>query len=471
MENIPYIDKKVSKELVFEESIDKIVSDLYPDIREILSVDAYVFIHEIVSQNERVLISGEIKCEVCFLGEDNENILKMDVSLSFARVDEINAKDGMLWCTAELLNIQANIVNPRKISITAEVLAKTNVYKKDKLITNNELPYEVLSSKHKVKLIDSINFGEFSISENIIFDSNHLEDGELYSSTPIITVNDVKVLKNKIMIRGSVDIHGYYISQNEISETTSTLSFSQIIDVSLENENLEHDVEISVKSFELEHTFEKEYNINLDLRCKFCQFETREISVTEDMYSTKTELHYKKQSVKIMCIGDIEMADFNSNYSLQTEDICEKIVATKARMVKTQASNGKYDVFLYLNVIYLSNGKLKCYNNRAKVLSDIDIHAIKNVKVTVISQGELKITAEVLRIINSELNFDVFIDIAEGEEKTSEDSVLILKYMSKKTLIFEIAKQYNTTELAIKEANGIELNEQYISDKMLIIPK
>lgn len=473
MENntISYINLEVLKESNFEESIDAIVPDLYLDIKEVLSVSAFATITDISIQSDRVLISGEICHDVCFLSDENDNILKMQVKLNFARSEDILAKDAILYPCVSVNSVQCKIINPRKISILSNLHLKTCVYRQDILQTNSHLgsPYEILTDTKEIKLIENAHQSDFILSDSISF--NVSGNGDVYGITPEIQVVDLKVLKSKVMIRGNLMLKGFYIEQDQISNISSGISFSQIIDVSLDDETLPNSISLNVSNLELEHTLEEEYFITANIKCLFTQYKTHTIEVVEDIYSTTHEIAFEKSPKTVLVSNPKPYHNFDVSIPIEAENICEAIIVADANLYIENENNENVDIFASVRLIYKSNGSMYGHSKNYKVLENVPKPQINDVTIDISRPSEIKITATLCKEELENFSYTLFESIEQTEEKNFEKDQIILKYIGKEMNFWDIAKKYNSTQDAIKQANSIDLLEQSISSKMLIIPR
>lgn len=472
--NIPYIDLCISKESCYEESVDAIVSDLYPDIREIVGVTAKAYVKDVAVQNDRILITGEIKSEVCFLGdttnEDEQNILKMNVALSFARVEDIDAKECEVFVKGDIFKVNAKIINPRKISVIADINLKTDVYKKTTLETNNveNIEYQMLKMMKKVEIIDTVNRNDFTLNDTLTFQINTKNDYELFGIEPKISISEMKILKNKLMLRGCVDFEAGYVDGEILGNTNASVPFSQICDITITDEDLASKFELSVVDFEVENTSGNDYYYNIKVKSIFVQYKEYEIECIEDLYSTTCDLDILKETVEITSYKPVEVVKNTQNLDLEAQ--IDNVLYAHCNLYKEKTDEQTIDLFASLMVVYNTNMQCKMYKKDVCIYKNINNNEAQNAKVEILGNNQLKLSYDLNINIISKEKYDKYIEIIETNDKDVEKDCIILKHIDKQVSIWALAKEYNSTDEAIKLANDIDENEQSVANQMIIIP-
>lgn len=476
MEKIFYIDTVIDKKTNYDESIDAIVPDLYPDISKIVGVTAYPYIKDVAVQNDRVLISGDLQCDVCYIEEGGGNPIILKIALSFAHIEQGALEELSVNCSINLNKIEARVANPRKISILASVCISTKAYKECNMniqaLENDD--FQILPYEQNLNLIDSLNLHEFSISDNIEFKSILASEYELYGLKPKIVINDTKILKNKLMLRGNIEFLSTLIEEQQMSEISSIIPFSQILDININDESLETFVDTQIKSFEYENITGTEYSFNIEVKTCIIQSKVVKIPQVVDIYDTKNEIlvNSVKHTVLDTPNFEFEKADFGVN--IISENIIDNIMHIECQSFSKINQDNTYNCIARVTGIYKSGNDFFDFEHEQVFLECQSYSEIicKNIEITKIQSNELNfhILIDLYKYNSRRVEIEMIESVTRGEALSKISNTLILKYISQKTQIWDIAKKYNTTVKDIIASNYLEPDTKEISNAMILIP-
>lgn len=475
-QNISYIDMAINKKVNYDESIDAIVPDLYPDIAKIIGVTATAYVKDATVQNDRILISGDLQCELCYVPEGELSPVIMKVPLSFAHIEQATVENLTVNCGIELNKIEARIINPRKISFLANVCIHTKAYCDAKMsITKlDQQGYQILNHDESINLIDSVNTHEFILTDNVEFKGMPLGDGEVYGIKPKISINDTKILKNKLMIRGNVDFSCTVIEQSEMSDITASCPFSQILDININDETLDADIDIFVKSFDIENVAGGEFSYSISVKTCITQTKTEHLPIISDIYDTDNEITVNSRKYTLLDTPKCECEKYDFNIAISCENIVDSIVHTECQMYTKTDENNCLDCYARVTGIYKSGKDFLDFECDYLFMHDQDYSDIcfKNIELSTISGTDinLRVVVDICKYKDTRLDVDVIDSVVRGDAHEKNGNTIVLKYISVKTELWEIAKQYNTTITDILASNSLENDVTSIKDMMILIP-
>ena len=479
MEKMSYIDMVMNKNSNYDESTDAIVPDLYPDIAKIIMVTGKAYVKDTSIQNDRVLISGEVKCEVLYIPEDSKMPVKMMVNLSFAHIEELKYENCLIFCKSDLSNIEARIINPRKISILANIMLDTKAYKAAEIKMDNS-KYEgvqTLSNKTEVSLIDSINICECVLTDNVEFKGVMHEDYEMFCMKPSIVINDIKLLKNKIMIRGNIDFCGNYLENDNVIPMNASSAFSQIVDITITDEDLEGFIDVTVKNFDLEETLANEYTYSLTIKICLTQKRMENIEIISDMYDTEYEIDVIKTENTVVNTPKPEYENIQFTANIPCDDMIDNIMMVEMMPYTKMNENMSYDLCAHINGMYKSGNEIESFSYDHKIMENMNNSEIafenQNIKANKNANNVIEIDANLKakKYNDSKINIPIVSDVKKTIEKVKQKDEIILKYINNKKSVWDIAKEYSVTENDIIEANEMDSDTKNIENKMILIPK
>lgn len=476
MEKMSYIDKLITKSSNYDETTDAIVPDLYPDIAKIIMITGKPFIKDISMQNDRALISGEVKCEVLYKPEGEENLIKMMISLSFAHIEEVKDKDCMIFSNINIADISARIINPRKISILANLCLKTDQYKKNTInsFTNKSFDSEVLIKKQKISILDSLNICECVLSDNIEFKGNLSNDTEIFGIKPNIIINDMKLLKNKLMLRGNIEFNGHFIYGNNISPINASSPFSQILDISILDEKLDGELSFCMQNFDLEQNSTEEFIYTLGLRICLIQKKEKEVEIIEDIYDTNYEIELKKTDYTLLHMQKVQSENFEFLVNIPTENIVDNISITEIFPHIYKNEKNSYDFCVNIHAICHENDEIFDISSNYKFAENMPYAEFENciIKATKNTDFiEFSINIQANKFIENKINLPIIDEIIKLDEKNKKNDEIILKFINNPQSVWDIAKNYSVKKEDILEANQMECDLEIIENMMILIPK
>lgn len=477
MEKMTYIDRLMSKNSNYDENTDTIVPDLYPDIAKIVMITGKPFIKDTNIQNDRVLISGEVKCEVLYIPETLETPVKMIVSLSFAHIEELKDKDCSIFCNISISEIQARIINPRKISVLASICLSTNQYKKNTINAhqNNFENCETLINTKEITLIDTVNICECILSDTVEFQGLLNSDSELFGIKPNVIINDIKLLKNKLMLRGNIEFCGYCIENETFSQLNASSPFSQILDITITDEKLDSDIDILIQNFDLEQTNGTEFAYTLGLKICLIQKRPQVIQIVEDIYDTNCEIEIKKTDYSLMDTPKHQIENYEFAINIPCENIVDNVNVIEIFPYISQSKDNIYDLFANIHGIYTSGDKMfdftinhKFAENMPYTLFDyINIRANKSTNNVI----EAFVNLKAQKYCDSKIILPIIDEITKTDDKIKQNDEIILKFINTPQSIWQIAKQYSVKKVDILDANQMDCNTETIENIMILIPK
>lgn len=473
---ITYVDMVINKKTNYDESIDAIVPDLYPDISKIIGVTATAFIKDNAVQNDRILISGDLHCDLCYIPEGEMSPVIMKVVMSFAHIEQAVIENLVVNCNININKIEARIINPRKVSLLANVCINTKAYKDAEICLSelNDDGYQMLHHQQSLNLIDTVNTHEFILTDNLEFKGIISNEYEIYGVKANVIVNDTKILKNKLMIRGNVNFCGTLVDEYDMTEISTSVAFSQIIDINIKDETLDTNIEICIKSFDIENISGAEFSFSLCVKTCITQSKTEIIPIVLDIYDVKHKILVNSKSYMVLDTPKSEYEKCEFNVLVPCENIIDSVLHAECQTFTKLNENSNIECFARFTGIYKSGKEYYDFEHEQVILKDCEFTDIefKNTEMHIISGNEinLRMTVDTYKYNDKKVKVDVIENITREEEHEKINNTIILKYISSETKLWDIAKKYNTTVLDIISSNSLDSNTFKINDTMLLIP-
>lgn len=312
--------------------------------------------------------------------------------------------------------------------------------------------------------------------------------------------NDIKVIANKIIAKGEVQLHITYcpLGENEAPQTVEySVPISQIVDLPGIDDRFLCDVSFDVISADLEPktTMDGESKIisaELNINCVCTCMMESEKEMIRDIYSTDYECELERKNIALR--RTLQLPEMTSMIQVSVDTPNEEISSVYdiwcdiARLTGKRTSSGisidgEMDVCAICSVV---SGLPVSVDKRVEFHDDLDQNSELpgseielNAQIRSMSYhltGDHKIDLRIELFIFSKavqlINQPVVINLSLDESKVtskSEQAAVTLYFADEGERIWDIAKRYHTSVGAILEENDLDA-ETMIQGGMILIP-
>ncbi len=313
-------------------------------------------------------------------------------------------------------------------------------------------------------------------------------------------VDDVKVIANKVIVKGEIQIHVAYCPLGDEADPQTveySVPVSQIIDLAGVDDRFSCDVRFEVACAELEPktTMDGESKIisaELSVNCICtCIMET-EKELIRDLYSTnyECELEYKKIALRRSFTLPAMTSMVQASIDTPNEEIaavydiwCDIARLTAKRTDSGLSLDGEFDICAICSSVSgmplsvdkrvefhddldHSPGLPGCEIEAAAQIRSMSFHLTGDHKIDL--RIELSIFAMAVQIISQPVVINMSLDESKATSKT-EQAAVTLYFADEGEQIWDIAKRYHTSVGAILEENDLD-TETMKQGGMILIP-
>ena len=350
--NTVTINKKlITTKKVLEVSGDIIVPDIKPDIVSIINTNGIPYIYKEDVGTGRVRFDGNIDSFVVYLA-DNGETRSIGASLSFSDSIEntLIKETSFSKQQIHLENIEAKVLNERKISIKANLKVTLDVFEKEEVeITSdfNELDgIEKLKETVTIKSIVGTNKIKTSIKEDISVD-NSFSVAEILKTNVEIGNLENKISYNKVLAKADAEVKIVFLSEDgRIGVASSNIPVMSFIDVEKVTDGHECQVEYMIKNMVFKVNSKEMHSITCQIEFEvLCSvFENKTIDVIQDMYGIKNSLEFSKKEIEVPVFLEASNEKISISEKIQVEDILNVLdVNTHFRKVNSTKSGNMYN--------------------------------------------------------------------------------------------------------------------------------
>ncbi len=479
------LSKKLDIDLDFQEALPAYLDDVYRVVK--CTANSYITSADI--RFNEIKIIGKVNIRLTYYNENS--------ALSFADFEEDFSKS----ITAENLSDNAfvtacicdkyvsfRVINQRRVDIHISSLAHIDVYDKISCPCISKCSL----SKLKKERIPYVNVNASDITK-IEFDEEYRLPSEASPIKRIISYNafaslsDIKVIKDKALIKASVNVSVLYTCDGDTEETDRceySFNVSKIAEISGVNDD-----DIIIPDISIGSVFIKAKNLSgdkLDTLNIYGEVIVNSYSLREENSELITDAYILNRNtdctysdVRLLTDGNHidEVKQISVDYTVP-DDI-------------TQIKELSFDIvsFTYKNSKLMLNTKITAValNNNGDLVSVISENeaelsvesadgvfaslGIQSFDYSFSADGKIRVRAQLTlnAYFYNERNIKVISDINAGEEELSYPSITV--YFGKENEeLWEIAKAFSSDAELIKSENGIT-SDSLDSNRIIIIPR
>jgi len=479
-----------------EQSIETEISlpEYCPDIQRIMKCTCNINLLSYNIQGDRATAEGNAIIRLIYLSEENK-LISYEHNYPFSKQINVGGAnyDTSLCVKAKTEYINCRAISQRRISVTGNIhLLFTAIKQNNFEFIDGCEEIETKCTSIDVSLLSGNYSKMFDMSETAETQSEKDEVLSVLQSYSWAMIDNVKIIKNKILAKGEMITEITYISSdnNTIKKLRHSMPISQIAEVTGVEEGDTVLTNIIVKSSVCNiKTNSDGVNNLIDITIKaelnVRDYKKTQISIVTDSYSTCCDVinDYKEEVFSSLLFLYDETKQFRyrlDDTSLSIKEIVEvfpvSVQGTASFsegkiIVNTQSTIGilfsdSDNAFGYLEKTVDNSFDVPCPKNNGDIVAEplftlrdilwsgLDIQINLNTYMPVFENFSQKVCMNIS--INNEA------------ETTQNPFPLIVYFPDENEELWNIAKKYRTTEKKIKEENNI--SDEIVSGGMLMIP-
>lgn len=468
---------------------DCLVPDIKPDIIKIINTNGMAYLIKEQVQNGKVKLEGNVESYIIYLSDNGEN-RSISNTISFFEVveDERIKEDGVINVKTLITNIDAKILNERKVSLTIYLILKIEIAEEDEIeyiddLENNDI--KKLERRLSVK-----NILSRSAVLNSLKDIIKIEDDqkiiEIFKVDIEVKNKETKMSFNKLLAKAEIEIKILYLDEtNNVKCIISNFPLMTFIEIKDVNDNCLSELDYIVRNVFFK--IQNEGNViefQIDFEIKNIMYEEKNINVIEDVYSLTKVIEVESKDINLKTIGLNENS--NSMIKIDEKFKIDNIQELLGYEVKFDVNNiiqnntyYSYEVDFILNCFYKVNNDKNIKVSLIKIPfiygSDIyDEHMefyLNNININN-NSDYINIYAEIESSISNEkyVNLNMITNITEKEKLEIDEYNFVVYFVKKDDTLWKIAKKFNVSLDDLIKMNDIKNPDCInIGDKIYIM--
>ncbi len=491
-------------ETTAEQSLEADINlpDYCPEIQKILKCNVSAEIASVQNTSGRITAQGNAVVKLIYIGDNGKTAaFEQAYPIQKTAESDLITSESCVDVRVNVDYVNSRAVSQRRIDIRAML---TFIFKVDKkreesvLCSAQGCGIQSRGNIYSFANLSGLCTKAFNLSEVIEIDSDKNPVSQIVNTSVFALSKDVKVINNKILIKGDCEIKIHYLAENKdaIECIEHSIPISQIIEVDGVNEECISSLCLKVTSCETVGKVDSSgamrlIDIGVRVCASFAAYNDVSLNLISDAYSTTNELKNTVKSLEISTVNTTFDTTFINKVVVESIGVsvdsilgvwCSDIKCTSSLKGDVCILSGTYQA----TVIYRDSDKstgimqkpvdFEYSVNLKKTASRINCRASLQIAacsclLTGESKLELKTEISACGIIlsNEIVKYISDIEILDECENVNSACALTIYFSDENEKVWNIAKKYKTTVQAIMKENDLD-SEVIETRRFLLIP-
>lgn len=490
----PCLQSVFSQTTVLSEGQECVVPDTLSDIASIVCTSASPLIRSKDVSDGRVRLEANVPARITCRGEDG-SIFPLDVNLPFYFSTQDEQISGESTCVAHLAlrQVDVRMLNPRKISVRAELAVTVTCYE-ERAVTTFLAPEEGAEALHVMEQsaetdgIVCVTEKTFVLTDEAAIPEQMPAAAEILAQNAAVCVREIKTVGSKVILSGTVNSEVLYRCEaGNLHAFSFQTTFSQIVEADCEAEGASIDAHVLLSGMYYEiipGSDMREIGMELHLVAQAVISKAQEIAYLTDAYSNQFCLDVRSETRCLAKTVSESRMEESGRLLLETAEEVSAVVFCRAEAggIETEGD----DAFVRLRIVlcYRSGEEYRTAERTvmqkltqqtepglAVRLTDADVAEISALPER--GGAEIRYTVSYRAVYSAQREIRCIEAIGYDETQETDTEALptlVLTRVSSRQSLWELAKQNCSTVEAIRAANGLD-EAAGDWEKLLIIPK
>ena len=482
-------ERVYAKNLDMEEDFSEALPAYCDDIYRVVKCNSHSHICSVSISESNVIIMGKTEITLTYYNE-NASLCYADFEEDFSKTVAAENLSDSAFALSKICDRYTNfrVINQRRIDVHSSSVIYLSVY--------DSVKYPVLCSCNGAKLrecnteaadIIGSDISRLEFDEEFSVPSGSEPIKRIVSSSCNAYVTETKIIKDKVLVKGSVRARILYTSD---TDNEAVLSFENTFNVSrIIDKNGIEDNDIIICEMYVGNLFHKakssvgdklsEVEIFGDIIINSVFIRSRECNYITDGYMLKRASSCSYTDLSLMAEGRYISEEKTLNIGLDFSNDIKEIKDISITVSPFSVRNSKLSARAGVSLLYENESEaLSSMSASADISLDSCGREYSYSALNIISYDftiasskhiDLRLNARLSLFLYNSSMLKVLSEIEEGEEK-SEPSSITLYYAKEKENVWDIAKSFSSDSDMIISENELS-GETLESSKVLIIPR
>lgn len=491
---------------------DCIVKDNKPDLLNIIHTRGSIIFEDVKVSNQTVWVTGQLRFVVLYRSEDNRMESFTD-SINFGEklfMDEVEERD-VVNLSGDLEDLNISAINSRKLAVRAllGIHAVCEVPVEEEIVSSVENDPDIQQKSRTMQLLalTSAKKDILRVHSDITLPQSSPNIGRLLYDYVEVRNRQILCAGEQLQVQGEAYVNVLYSSPEGKMEWYETMvPFSENVEGMMAGNQPVCWVHCQTKEYEVEPAEDydgemRSFSLNLSMDVEMKIWEERNVEFLADVYSLETNLVPQKEMVcaKKLLIKNEAKLRLSEQMKLAEEQerilqLCSFEGRAEMDQVEPVENGLQVEGILTVDLLYATTDDsfpiahtqqqipftqivdVPGMNGRTEDITYEIEPAIDQLAVNLLDNERFEVKAVISlgTLVQKEICTEKIVDI----HKEPLDAVAwmqqpgIVGYIVKKDeQLWDIARNFHTTEAEIMETNGRKTTEVQPGDKLLIVKK
>ena len=494
-QTIDFLRQIVSKTVTQEQTQELIVPDSYPDCARIVFTGANALVRGKECRDGSMTLTGGVRAGVLYIPEDGTQPRALECYIPYAfRVDDAQATAQMQLCAGcRVKSADARLINSRKIlvrvNLVCELTGYTPASQTIPRLTQAPDQLQTKTAQYRLVLPQEYTEKSFAMSEDLEIPASEPQMEKIVQYWVSPEISEQKLVGNKAVFKGTAGLKILFLTPDGSPAVYERqLPFSQYCELQSDEDDREAQLQLCVTGSELELVQTDEGGkllVSLNLLCQCLTFGACEVTLTQDAYATRGSFTPQWSEIALCSRLDRQTMyeTLRGSVPAQARAVIDSTIYLDAPAQQKTDGAVQFTAPATVNILYYdADGALQSAIVRDQAVCTMAAEhcAVCQARVQPGRDGYAAPSGGGMDV-RYEVSFDISCcceqtlralaggTLEEGGEKTAEKFCVIVKTNPKTQSIWELAKEYRTTQQAIAQANNLTTDEAE-QGMLLLIP-
>lgn len=476
-----------------EETMETAIPEYCPDIARILDTTGQVYVRSKNLSGEDLTVEGTVRLCILYCAEENAGVRSLTLSVPFTATtsDKRLLRCKTVQVCGKLLLAETHLIHPRKISLRVIPECTILLYARQSYALCAEMPPEEEHLQTRMREMQLPLLTQIIEKPCTFTDDSTLsfEAEELLWNRVSFQVNSLQAVGSKLIVKGDVltEILCRDTSQ-KLHTQVLTFPFAQIVESpeTVEDGCFHAEVQLSEGEARLGRG-EDGASVGVTAGYTMQVFVCRDtdLSYVDDLYSTRYATAVQNARLTLPCQSPIQVLQTEEILSLGDDHTFAALIDCLCGTVTAVAEgeNTRLRTTVYVKLLCLDSDGTPVSMERSAEVSVVAEGDISGENVTAACRessvrqrnGEWELCLRVSFNVSREREETLWaVDAVTVDTEDASDAKrrpsIVLRRLNQEESLWDIAKQYQTTEAAILEANALG-DAELPRETMLLIPR